>query len=109
MWKFFFFDIPSDILKNYHFKVEVKVISYANLRKTMDVWIYFIYKKTVKKKGRYGHGSFTFQYLLIVLQTTCHPLGEQVYGYIINKIEYSKRNRIDFSEERNGKIHGKIY
>lgn len=51
MWKFFFFDIPSDILKNYHFKLEVKVISYANLRKTMDVWIYFIYKKTVKKKG----------------------------------------------------------
>lgn len=71
-------------------------------------YISFI-KKTVKKKRRYGHGSFTFQYLLIVLQTTCHPLGEQVYGYIINKIEYSKRNRIDFSEERKGKIHGKMY
>lgn len=51
MWKFFFFDILFDILKNYYFKVEVKVILYVNLRKIMDVWIYFIYKKMVKKKG----------------------------------------------------------
>lgn len=71
-------------------------------------YISFI-KKTVKKKKAIWSWLIYFQYLLIVLQTTCHPLGEQVYGYIINKIEYSKRNRIDFSEERKGKIHGKMY